>query len=970
MSELLFPLQFKRQYANSLDVDSVFTTEADMTTYLSSTRRYAGQVVTCNEFEGRVFILNNAKDTWLDVTANVDLSAYYTTAQTYSKVEVDNLIFNLSGGTGVTYLKNLLDVSTGVTLATYGQALVFDSSLNLWVNSSVTIDLSPYYTSAQTNAIFYTSAQTTALFSSTGHSHYLSGLTDVYSGATDGQFLQYNSGLSAWVPITSVGLTGNFVSKSGDTMSGELSFSFMTGTSDRVLYVNSGGTVEEGEEIVSLYFTDPTIINYLSGETNWSGRTFTNTGLTATTIYEGQRYVDENYFYEYFGGNLYRSYYAEKDHNHNDLYFTQLQLSPTAGTAVLDYRYITYAALSGLTLASLADVSLNISTLNNWSFLKYDTISGWTNYYLDLTAITWKPEAVLTGRTVAGVSGLTGGGTLNNDVYISHATKSVAQNSTTPSLSSIVVGLTFDAYGHVNSFTTADFSGTIPHFLPDLADVIITNVTQNTFQYLWHNGAQWTNTTLNVSRVSGLTDQLANCVKYNPTTTPQIINGDLIFNNNLAVQGDLSINGNIATLNVEGLYIKDNIITLNYGETGAGVSGGTGKAGLLIDRGSRPPYYIIYQDDPSTSGGTVKIGINSNLKNVMTMVENPIESAVTFWTLNDSTGFVDMSSDFIFSKTDSTLYVTNIVTTGLTINNTITNISIDSGLTEGNDSISSTKAIKDYIDSQITGENYWNIYNSNTLTPETAYTNLFIPSGITAQTLTLESGSTIYNISVNSSLTESNESISTTKAIKDYVDYLSWKNWYYIPTATTIRIAENTQNIVYGDYFVVGDLQLDGNLLILNGALHQTGSTSGTGTITFIDFYTKYEINQLLTGFTGNYYTLSGGTIYGDINATGYNITATTFYGNLVSTNVNTTNISATTITYNNQNIDDVFVNVVGDIMTGTLTISGATSNLIIDGGSIEIKTPNDGIILTSTLGVQYRITVDENGYLVSTPLV
>ncbi len=51
-------------------------------------------------------------------------------------------------------------------------------------------------------------------------------------------------------------------------MSGELSFDFMVGSSNRILFVDTGGTIKEGEEIVSLYFTNPTLINELNNETN------------------------------------------------------------------------------------------------------------------------------------------------------------------------------------------------------------------------------------------------------------------------------------------------------------------------------------------------------------------------------------------------------------------------------------------------------------------------------------------------------------------------------------------------------------------------------------------------------------------------------------------------------------------------------------------------------------------------------
>ncbi len=64
MSKLLFPLQLKRQYSGPIDPDSVFDTTADMTAYLNNPLRYAGQIVTCKEQEGVVFVLNNAMTEW------------------------------------------------------------------------------------------------------------------------------------------------------------------------------------------------------------------------------------------------------------------------------------------------------------------------------------------------------------------------------------------------------------------------------------------------------------------------------------------------------------------------------------------------------------------------------------------------------------------------------------------------------------------------------------------------------------------------------------------------------------------------------------------------------------------------------------------------------------------------------------------------------------------------------------------
>mgnify|MGYP001255336486 CR=1 FL=1 len=74
MAEILFPLQFKRQYAAPLDVDVVFQTSAAMNTYLSNPLRYAGQIVSCLENEGKIFVLNNAQTIWTEIAGGTGTS--------------------------------------------------------------------------------------------------------------------------------------------------------------------------------------------------------------------------------------------------------------------------------------------------------------------------------------------------------------------------------------------------------------------------------------------------------------------------------------------------------------------------------------------------------------------------------------------------------------------------------------------------------------------------------------------------------------------------------------------------------------------------------------------------------------------------------------------------------------------------------------------------------------------------------
>ena len=64
------------------------------------------------------------------------------------------------------------------------------------------------------------------------------------------------------------------------------------------------------------------------------------------------------------------------------------------------------------------------------------------------------------------------------------------------------------------------------------------------------------------------------------------------------VTGDLLVQGNTTTVESETMTVKDNIIYLNYGETGAGVSLGT--AGISIERGSAVDVSLFFDETTDT----------------------------------------------------------------------------------------------------------------------------------------------------------------------------------------------------------------------------------------------------------------------------------------------------------------------------------------------------------------------------------
>lgn len=91
MSQLDFPLQFKRQYAAPLDVDSVFITKNELTAYLTNPLRFSGQLATCLESEGYVFILNNNKNAWISLKLEKSYEKILLANNTTTTINLVNL---------------------------------------------------------------------------------------------------------------------------------------------------------------------------------------------------------------------------------------------------------------------------------------------------------------------------------------------------------------------------------------------------------------------------------------------------------------------------------------------------------------------------------------------------------------------------------------------------------------------------------------------------------------------------------------------------------------------------------------------------------------------------------------------------------------------------------------------------------------------------------------------------------------
>lgn len=121
--------------------------------------------------------------------------------------------------------------------------------------------------------------------------------------------------------------------------------------------------------------------------------------------------------------------------------------------------------------------------------------------------------------------------------------------------------------------------------------------------------------------------------------------GDLI------VSGNFIVNGTTTTVNSTDLQVEDNIILVNKGEAGAGVSAGT--AGIQIDRGISTDFQILFNE----ATDQVEVGLVGSLEPVALREGTPTNTGVAFW--NSATKRFETDTGMTYNSGTDTLSVTN-----------------------------------------------------------------------------------------------------------------------------------------------------------------------------------------------------------------------------------------------------------------------------------------------------------------------
>lgn len=89
-------------------------------------------------------------------------------------------------------------------------------------------------------------------------------------------------------------------------------------------------------------------------------------------------------------------------------------------------------------------------------------------------------------------------------------------------------------------------------------------------------------------------------------TPRDVVSNITLDTDNVYVTGNLYIEGNTTTVSSNNLTITDNIIVINQGETGSGIT--KGNAGIIVDRGTAPYAQLQYSQ---TAGNVWQITSNA-----------------------------------------------------------------------------------------------------------------------------------------------------------------------------------------------------------------------------------------------------------------------------------------------------------------------------------------------------------------------
>jgi len=131
----------------------------------------------------------------------------------------------------------------------------------------------------------------------------------------------------------------------------------------------------------------------------------------------------------------------------------------------------------------------------------------------------------------------------------------------------------------------------------------------------------------------------------------QNISGHKTFTDDVTINGNFTVLGTTTSIQTTNTEVTDNQITINSGESGAGVT--AGKAGLLVDRGTLTDYEMIFDE----ADDSFKLGEIGSLQKVATREDAPNDTAVAFW--DNATSKLATDSVFTYDSVNKRIGLLN-----------------------------------------------------------------------------------------------------------------------------------------------------------------------------------------------------------------------------------------------------------------------------------------------------------------------
>lgn len=198
---------------------------------------------------------------------------------------------------------------TGGTFVSSASTITFTTVSGGTFNVTGITTSSPFTGGTVTGATIFTGGLSANTISATTYSNLpldirvtgatYSNNTFTYRNNTGGTFnVLFNT-------VTGLTVNGNLIVTGSTGLNGSLSSTTLTGTTDRVVEVSSGGTITASKQIISGYLTSGgTVANLLENTANWDiDGNYTGTAITGT--YQGQKHYNGNYFFEAVADNLF-----------------------------------------------------------------------------------------------------------------------------------------------------------------------------------------------------------------------------------------------------------------------------------------------------------------------------------------------------------------------------------------------------------------------------------------------------------------------------------------------------------------------------------------------------------------------------------------------------------------------------------------------------------------------------------------